>query len=181
MRVAVAISLITLATQAWAQDKPIVVDGDAVLTGGLADENGEADFDARLRVTGTSTAVPGFEFGASAGVQVDGDRFDRRALGGRYSSLTFGGRRGILDTQSSDIFVDRAYIFARGGFGSFSVGAQEGVASQLAVTSPSIFRALGVNDWRADPTGLNDVYTVNDFSGVAPKITDMPPVGFLGG
>ncbi|NRA31541.1 MAG: porin, partial [Parvularculaceae bacterium] len=61
------------------------------------------------------------------------------------------------------------------------VGAQDGVASQLAVTSPNIFRGLGVNDWRADPPGLNDVNTVNDFSGTSPKITYMPPPGFLGG
>lgn len=175
----IVIAALAAVSPVWAQDDPIVVEGDAVITGGLADGDGEADLDARVRVTG-SAVLRGVEIGASAGLQVDGDRFDRRAAGGRYSSLTAGGLRG-LGTQGSDVFIDRAYVFARGGFGSLSVGAQEGVASRLAVTSPNIFRALGVNDWRADPSGLNDVNTVNDFSGVAPKVTYMPPPGFLGG
>ncbi|MEM1381446.1 MAG: porin [Pseudomonadota bacterium] len=180
MRGLVAIAALTAASSAWAQDEPIVVEGDLVVTSGLADGSGEADVDGRLRVTGSTLVIPGVELGVSGGLRLDGDRFDRRAAGGRYSSLTLGGSRGV-GAQGSDVFIDRSYIFARGGFGSLSVGAQEGVASQLAVTSPTIFRALGVNDWRADPTRLNDVNTVNDFSGVAPKVTYMPPSGFLGG
>ncbi|MEM9837537.1 MAG: porin [Pseudomonadota bacterium] len=180
MRTLFIITALTAASTAWAQDEELVVEGDVVLTSGITEEDGEADVDARLRVTGTTLAIPGLELGASGGLQIDGDRFDRRAAGGRYSSLTLGGNRGV-GTQSSDLFIDRAYVFARGGFGSLSVGAQEGVASQLAVASPNIFRALGVNDWRADPSGLNDVNTINDFSGVSPKINYMPPPGFLGG
>ncbi len=49
------------------------------------------------------------------------------------------------------------------------------------MTSPTIFRAVGVNDWRTDLTGLNDVHTVNDFSGQATKLTYMPPSGLFGG
>lgn len=180
MRLLIAIAALAAATPVWAQDDSIVIEGDIVVTGGIASDDSEADVDGRLRITGTSTAIPGIEWGASAGVRLDGDRFNRRAVGGRYSSLTAGGARGI-GPAGSDLFIDRAYLFARGGFGSVSVGAQDGVASQLSVTSPNIFRALGVNDWRADPTGLNDVNTVNDFSGTSPKITYMPPPGFLGG
>jgi predicted porin len=165
---------------AWAQDGPVVVEGDLVATAGVADDEEASDLDGRLTVTGTTNATRGIEVGASAGVRFDTDQPAQRATGGRYSSLTAGGMRGIGGSES-DLYIDRAFVFARGGFGSISVGAQEGVAARLAVTSPNIFRALGVNDWRADPTGLNDVNTVNDFSGSAPKITYMPPPGFLGG
>ncbi|GGY45974.1 porin [Parvularcula lutaonensis] len=180
MRALLATAALLAAPTAWAQDEAVVVEGDAVLTAGATDDNVEADLDARLTVTGTTT-LSGFELGASAGIRLDGDQPDRRAAGGRYTSLTSGGLRGFGPETNSDIFLDRAYLFARGGFGSVHVGAHEGAAARLAVTSPNIFRALGVNDWRADPTGMNDVNTVNDFSGNAPKITYMPPPGFLGG
>ncbi|MEE4212292.1 MAG: porin [Parvularcula sp.] len=167
------------ATPVWAQDEIIVVEGDAVITAGAADGEAVSDFDGKLSAK-TQTEIGGLELGAAAGVRFDGDQPNNRAAGGRYTSLTTGGMRGV-GPEDSDIYLDHAYLFARGGFGSFSLGAQEGAAARLAVTSPTIFRALGVNDWRADPTGLNDVHTVNDFSGNAAKLTYMPPPGFLGG
>jgi predicted porin len=167
------------ASQAWAQDEPIVVRGDAVVTTGVSDGEAVADFDGKVEAE-TQTELGGVEVGAAAGVRFDGDQPERRSLGGRYTSLTGGGARG-LGPSDSDAYLDHAYVFARGGFGTVSVGAQEGAAARLAVTSPTIFRALGVNDWRADPTGLNDVHTVNDFSGNTAKLTYMPPPGFLGG
>ena len=61
------------------------------------------------------------------------------------------------------------------------VGRVQGVARTLAVTSPTIFRAINVNDWRSDLSGLNDVHTVNDFSGYATKVTYMAPANLFGG
>lgn len=181
MRALIITACMLAAPLAWAQDSPVVVEGDAVVTVGGTDDDLASDFDARLSVTASTEALRGIELGASTGLRVDGDRADRREVAGRYSSLAAGGTRGLWPDDGSDVFIDRAYVFARGGFGSFTVGAHEGVASRLAVTSPTIFRALGVNDWRADPTGLNDVHTVNDFSGNAAKVTYMPPPGLLGG
>lgn len=158
----------------------MTVEGDAVVTAGAANSDDALDFDARVTVEGVTAAIPGVELGGAAGLRFDGNRLDRRPAGGRYSSLATGGVRGF-GPESSDVFLDRAYMFARGGFGTVTVGAHEGAAAKLAVTSPTIFRALGVNDWRADPTGLNDVQTVNDFSGNSNKITYMPPPGLLGG
>ena len=180
MRSIMIIAALLAASTAWAQEGPVVVKGDAVGTTGTTGEEMVADFDARLTVTGSLHPVPGLEIGGSTGVRIDGDRADRQPLAGRYSSIAAGGLRGY-GPESSDLFLDRAFLFARSGFGSVSVGAHEGVASKLAVTSPSIFRAIGVNDWRTDPTGLNDVHTVNDFSGSSPKISYLPPPGFLGG
>lgn len=179
MRALLISAAVLAATQAWAQDDPVVVEGDLVVTTGLTDDDAVADVDARLTVTGSAQALPGLEVGGSAGVRVDSDQADRFPVAGRYSSLTAGGSRGF--GEGSDIFLDRAYLFARGAFGGVTVGAHEGAAAKLAVTSPTIFRALGVNDWRSDPSGRNDVHTVNDFSGNAAKITYMPPSGFLGG
>ncbi|MCQ8186283.1 porin [Parvularcula sp. BGMRC 0090] len=180
MRALLASTVLLAASSAFAQDDPIVVEGDLVATTGLADDELVGDVDARLSVRGTTFTASGLELGAEAGIRFDEDRLDRQVLGGRYSSLGAGGTRGF-SLDGSDLFVDRAFLFARGGFGSLSVGAHEGAAAKLAVTSPNIFRALGVNDWRADPTGLNDVHTVNDFSGSAAKITYMPPAGLFGG
>ncbi|MEO1041210.1 MAG: porin [Pseudomonadota bacterium] len=181
LRLWVAAAMLIAAPLAYAQDGPIVVDGDAVLTTGLSDGDvSETDFDARLGLTATSHALRGLELGAGGGLRVDGNRADNRAAGGRYSSFTIGGQRGV-GPDSTDVFVDRAYVFAKGGFGSVSLGSDVGVAEKLAVTSPTIFRALGVNDWRADPSGFNDVHTVNDFSGNSAKITYMPPAGLFGG
>lgn len=180
MRALMISAAVLAASTAWAQDGPVQVEGDVVVTSGLTDDEAVADLDARLTVTGSAQPLPGLEIGGSTGIRIDGDQADRRPLAGRYSSIAAGGLRGY-GPESSDVFLDRAYLFARGGFGSVSVGAHEGAAAKLAVTSPSIFRALGVNDWRSDPTGMNDVNTVNDFSGNSPKITYMPPAGFLGG
>ena len=150
--------MLIAAPLAYAQDGPITVDGDAVLTSGISDSDVSAtDFDARLGITASTYVLRGIELGAGGGLRIDGNRADKRAAGGRYSSFTFGGQRGV-GPESTDVFVDRAYVFAKGGFGSVSVGSDAGVAEKLAVTSPTIFRALGVNDWRADPSGFNDVH-----------------------
>ena len=49
------------------------------------------------------------------------------------------------------------------------------------MTSPTIFSAVNVNNWQTDLSGLNDVHTVNDFTGYSTKLTYMPPANFLGG
>ena len=83
--------------------------------------------------------------------------------------------------MSGDVYLQGAYAYARGGFGEFIVGRDHGVARALAVTAPTIFRSFNVNDWKTDLSGLNDVHTVNDFSGQSTKITYMPPANMFGG
>ena len=55
------------------------------------------------------------------------------------------------------------------------------MARLLSVSSPTIFSSVNVNDWQTDLSGLNDVHTINDFSGYSTKLTYMPPANFLGG
>ena len=168
---------------ALAQDDlppPIEVTGEVSVVGGVVDGEARGDADALVRAEGTHVTAGGLEVGAGAAIRADGQQPERLFGGGRYSSPLIGGPRG-LGLSSGDVFVEGAYLFARGGFGSLHVGRDDGVASRLAVTSPSIFRAVGVNDWRTDLTGLNDVHTVNDFSGSATKLTYMPPAGLFGG
>ena len=69
----------------------------------------------------------------------------------------------------------------RGPFGQLIVGRDHGVGRTFAVTAPTIFRSVNVNDWRTDLSGLNDVHTVNDLSGYSTKFTYLPPANFLGG
>ena len=165
---------------AAAQDDPIEVTGEMTAVTGVVDGEVKSDADARIEVTATHILENGIELGAAGSVRADGDMPGRYYGGGRYSSLLAGGDRGI-GPESGDVFLEGAYLFARGGFGSLHVGRDQGAASRLAVTSPNIFRSIGVNDWRTDLTGLNDVHTINDFSGSATKMTYMPPPGFLGG
>ncbi|MGV6820777.1 MAG: porin [Parvularcula sp.] len=162
------------------EPQPVEITGQLSIVTGAVDGEVVSDADARLQVVGSTVLENGLEIGAAASVRADGGQPANQFLGGRYSSLLGGGSRGF-GPDSADVFVDGAYLFAKGGFGTIHVGQDTGVASRLAVTSPTIFRAVGVNDWRTDLTGLNDVHTVNDFSGQATKISYMPPAGFLGG
>lgn len=178
---AVAGSALAMVGHVWAQDSsPIEVTGDITVVTGVVDGESKSDADAKLTVTASQVLENGIELGASATARADSDQPAQRYGGGRYSSLLGGGDRG-LGPDSGDVFLEGAYLFARGGFGSIHVGKDAGAASRLAVVSPTIFRSVGVNDWRTDLTGLNDVHTVNDFSGQSTKITYMPPQGFLGG
>lgn len=165
---------------AAAQDNPIEVTGELTVVAGNVEGDAKADADARLSVTATHVTDNGIELGARGTVRADGDQPNQYFSGGRYSSLLAGGDRGF-GSGDGDVFLEGAYIFARGGFGSLHVGRDAGAANRLSVTSPTIFRSIGVNDWRTDLTGLNDVHTINDFSGQSNKLTYMPPAGFLGG
>ena len=165
---------------AFAQEGPLDVSGHATLVGGLVDGEAKADADVTVRAEATTILESGLEVGAGGALRLDGDRPYRTYAGGRYSSALIGGTRGV-GPEDGDLFVEGAYVFARGGFGSLSVGRDDGAASRLAVTSPSIFRSVRVGDWRTDLTGLNDVHVVNDFSGTAAKATYMLPPGLFGG
>ena len=165
---------------ASAQDGVLDLSGELSVAAGLADGAAAGDADALIRAEGTTILKSGLELGAGTALRLDGQRPHQTYAGGRYSSLLSGGTRGV-GPQDGDLFLEGAYLFARGGLGSVYLGRDDGVASRLAVTSPSIFRSVRISDWRTDLTGLNDVHTVNDFSGTATKVTYMPPTGLFGG
>ncbi len=167
------------AAPALAQDG-VEVSGDASVVVGVVDGDLKADADARVKVKSSKVLESGLEIGGVLEARVDGDAPPKAYTAGRYSGFLAGGPRGVGPLEG-DAFLQGAYAYARGGFGMVSLGRDDGIASQLAITSPTIFRAIGVNDWRTDVTGLNDVQTVNDFSGYATKLTYMPPANFLGG
>ncbi len=158
----------------------VEVSGEASVVAGIVDSDAKADGDAAVKVKGSTVLNSGVEVGAVLKARVDGQQPYQLYGGGRYSSLLIGGPRGIAP-MDADAYLEGAYAYARGGFGQVIVGRDQGVARTLAVTSPTIFRAINVNDWRTDLSGLNDVHTINDFSGYATKITYMPPANFLGG
>ncbi|MEL7486391.1 MAG: porin, partial [Pseudomonadota bacterium] len=168
-------------TSAFAAD-PVEfdVEGEASVVAGVSDGDDAADADAEIRFRGTTVFSNGVELGAVVSARLDGQQPAQIFAGGRYSSLLIGGPRGV-GPLTSDAYIQGAYAFARGGFGEVILGRNEGVARTLAVTAPTIFRAINVNDWRTDLSGINDVHTVNDFSGYATKISYLPPANFLGG
>ena len=174
------VSCLALGVAAAQDENPIEVSGELSVVTGVVDGETKADANAELNVTATHILNNGVELGASGSVRAEADQPSQYYAAGRYSSLLSGGDRGV-GPEGGDVFLEGAYLFARGGFGSIHLGKDAGAASRLAVTSPNIFRAVGVNDWKTDLTGLNDVHTINDFSGQSTKITYMPPPGFLGG
>lgn len=179
-----AVSLLALCCvasgTATAQDSGLDLSGEGSAAAGLIDGHVRGDADALIRAEGTTILSSGLELGIGTALRLDGQQPHQTFAGGRYSSLLSGGTRG-LGPRDGDLFVEGAYLFARGGLGSLYLGRDDGIASRLAVTSPSIFRSVRVSDWRTDLTGLNDVHTVNDFSGTATKVTYMPPTGLFGG
>jgi len=156
------------------------VNGQASAVAGVSDGDGKADADAEVTVKGSTVLDNGIELGGVLEGRADGQQPAQLYAGGRYSSYLLGGPRGV-GPSSGDVYLQGAYAYARGGFGQLIVGRDHGVARTLAVTAPTIFRAINVNDWKTDLTGLNDVHTINDFSGQSTKITYMPPANFLGG
>lgn len=156
------------------------VSGEASAVAGVSDGEARGDADAEIRVKGSTVLDNGMEVGAVLEGRLDGQQPAQIYAGGRYSSLLIGGPRGVAPL-SGDAWLQGAYAYARGGFGQLIVGREQGVARTLSVTSPTIFRAINVNDWRTDLSGLNDVHTVNDFSGYATKVTYMAPANLFGG
>jgi hypothetical protein len=173
--------LASILSPAMAAD-PIEVDisGEVTTVAGVSDGDAAGDIDADVRVDASTVFESGIEVGAVIAGRVDGQQPARQFGGGRYSSILAGGPRGV-GPLTSDAYLQSAFAYARGGFGEVVVGRDQGVARTLAVTAPTIFRSLNVNDWRSDLSGLNDVHTVNDFSGYATKFSYLPPANVFGG
>ena len=165
---------------AWAAD-PVELDvsGKASVVAGVSDGEGKADADVEVRVKGSTVFRNGIEFGAVLEGRYDRQQPAQLYAAGRYTSLQIGGPRGV-GPASGDVFLQGAYAYARGGFGEVIVGRDHGVGRTFAVKAPTIFGATAINDWRTDFSGLNDVHTVNDFSGNATKITYLPPANAFG-
>ncbi len=164
----------------FAQDTEFEISGDASVVIGSVDGQLEADADARVKVKSSTITDSGLEVGGVVEARVDGQQPDQYSTGGRYSGFLAGGPRGVAPIDG-DAYLQSAYAYIKGGFGELAIGKDNGIASQLAVTSPTVFNAIGVNDWKSDLTELNDIQTVNDFSGYSTKMTYMPPANFLGG
>ncbi|WP_375201768.1 porin [Hyphococcus sp.] len=158
----------------------IDVSGEASAVAGLSDGDAKGDVNAKLSFKGSTVLDNGVEIGAVLTGRLDADQPRQLFGGGRYSGLLIGGPRGI-GPETSDAYLQGAYAYARGSFGQLIVGRDAGVARILSVSSPTIFSSVNVNDWQTDLSGLNDVHTINDFSGYSSKLTYMPPANFLGG
>lgn len=158
----------------------VEISGEASAVAGVADGDADGDVNAEVAVKGSTFLDNGLEIGAVIEARLDADQPSQIFAGGRYSGFLIGGPRGVAPLDS-DAYLQSAYAYARGFFGQVIVGREQGVARTLAVTSPTIFQSINVNDWQTDLSGLNDVHTVNDLTGHATKFTYMPPANFLGG
>lgn len=182
MAAGMSVSAYALGVASAAAADPVEFDvsGEVSSAAGVVDGDMRADANAEIKLKGSTVLDNGVEVGAVVEARLDADQPRQGVSGGRFSSLLIGGPRGIAPLDS-DAYLQGAYAYARGAFGQVIVGRDQGVARTLAVTSPTIFRSINVNDWQTDLSGLNDVHTVNDFSGRATKVTYMPPANILGG
>ena len=176
----VSAAALTVSAAYAADPVKVEVKGEASVAAGLVDGDAKADANAKLSVKGSTVLDNGIEVGAVVSARLDADQPSQMFGGGRYSSQLIGGPRGIAPS-ASDAYLQGAYAYARGPFGQFIIGRDQGVARMLAVTSPTIFSAVNINDWQSDLSGLNDIHTVNDFTGYSTKLSYMPPANFLGG
>lgn len=176
-----ASAAVLTAGAAYAAD-PVEVDvsGEASAVAGLADGDAKGDVNAKVSFKGSTVLDNGVEIGGVVTGRLDADQPRQLFGGGRYSGLLIGGPRGV-GPDASDAYLQGAYAYARGSFGQLIVGRDAGIARILSVSSPTIFSSVNVNDWQTDLSGLNDVHTINDFSGYSTKLTYMPPANFLGG
>ena len=176
-----ASAAVLTAGAAYAAD-PVKIDvsGEASAVAGLTDGDAKGDVNAKVSFKGATVLDNGVEIGAVLTGRLDADQPRQLFGGGRYSGLLIGGPRGV-GPDTSDAYLQGAYAYARGSFGQIIVGRDAGVARILSVSSPTIFSSVNVNDWQTDLSGLNDVHTINDFSGYSSKLTYMPPANFLGG
>ena len=164
-------------------DSPIdlTVSGRASSAVGVDDDGDlRGDVDGEISIIGSTILESGLEIGAVVEGRYDEDQPGQLFSGGRQSGLLTGGPRGV-GPLGGDAFVQGAYGYARGGFGKVIVGRDRGVARQLAVTAPTIFQSVNVNNFRTDLSGLNDIHTLNDFSGYATKVSYLPPANLFGG
>ncbi len=173
-------AVITAGAAYAADPVEIEIDGEASAAAGLVDGDAKGDANAEINVKGSTILDNGLEIGAGLSARLDGQQPRQLFAGGRYSSLLIGGPRGIAPSDS-DAYLQGAYGYARGSFGQLIVGREKGVARMLAVSSPTIFTSVNVSNWQTDLSGLNDIHTLNDFTGYSTKFTYMPPANFLGG
>lgn len=178
--IGVSAAALTAGAAYAAEPIKVEVEGEASAAAGLSDGDAKADANARVKITGSSILDNGIEIGANVMARLDGDQPRQMFGGGRYSGLLIGGPRGIAPSES-DAYLEGASAYVRGGFGQVIVGRDQGVARMLAVKAPTIFSSVNINDWQTDLSGLNDIHTINDFTGYATKLTYMPPANFLGG
>ena len=176
-----ASAAVLTAGAAYAADPiELEVEGELSAVAGIVEGDAKGDVNAEIKTTASTILDNGIELGAVVSGRLDADQPRQIFAGGRYSSLLIGGPRGIAPL-TSDAYLQGAAGYVKGPFGQIILGREQGIARTLAVTSPTIFSAVNVNDWQTDLSGLNDVHTVNDFTGYATKFTFMPPANFLGG
>ena len=147
--------------------------------------------------------LSGFYLGSAAWVDREGDPDDSRDYGfGSDAEIHFEGSvvldnglevgvhvEGKLEEDSASgdgDFIEEKFAFVEGVFGRVEFGDQDGVADQMALVAPTLFRGNTVNDAELDATGfvgglgglnhINTVTTINngldDFS---TKITYFTP------
>ena len=79
--------------------------------------------------------------------------------------------------------LQKAYVYAEGGYGEVRFGHDEGVAKRFAQGAPSLFSPLSLHAPRLDPAGGAIVRTDHDLTGPAAKFSYATPriVGLRGG
>tara|TARA_Y100000052_G_scaffold22006_1_gene22406 strand:+ start:3333 stop:4514 length:1182 start_codon:yes stop_codon:yes gene_type:complete len=100
------------------------------------------------------------------------DNGSGQALRGAFSRLSTEPFNSDVGPRGS---LERAYVELDGGWGSVTLGRDDGVAARFYEGSPTMFRLARDRDPILDPTGINAVRTRNDISSTAEKASYVTP------
>lgn len=102
------------------------------------------------------------------------------SFSGSFSGLA---RSSASENQGARGVLQKAYVYAEGGYGEVRLGRDDGVAKRFAQGAPSLFSTLSLHAPRIDPEGGVIVRTDHDLTGPATKLSYATPriVGLRGG
>ena len=91
---------------------------------------------------------------------------------GAFSGL---GQSDAMEDRGARAMLQKAYVYAEGGYGEVRLGRDEGIAKRFAQGAPSLFSTLSLHAPRLDPDGGAIVRTDHDLTGPAAKLAYATP------
>lgn len=156
-------------TAAWMPDadEAFLVQAWAGISRNRVLENGlEIGAEGRLEIQKDHPARAGFS-GVPAGFEGNGG-----APQGAFTGIAVGAP---AEDDSVRLQLERAFLYADGGYGEVRAGRDDGVAARFQEGAPSIFDTLAVGRQRLDPAGMDIVTTRHDLTGPSAKLSYTTP------
>ena len=183
--VIVAISTVLAPSGFQTIGQEVAIDAGATVVLSAMDRDGEGGdpsflFDAFAGIEADHVFDSGLEVGGAIEVRAQQDAASRPGFAAVYptpypaippapsNQLIIG-----MDALDSDVTVgiERAYVYAKSGWGEVSAGRDVGVAVRLDARPPTINSLASATSPRLDPTGAAFVRARNDVTGPSAKVS----------